>query len=103
MIIILSQIASWREQNFQARPDHVNFKNLLEAPPIDAQLIMEGRFPQPRYIVCDQGKSQARFLKTKLNPSSGGGGSSHGEAPVFTDDVSLKVFMQHLVKFAVQS
>ena len=24
-------IASWREQNFQARPDHLNFKALLEA------------------------------------------------------------------------
>jgi protein transport protein SEC23 len=95
-------IASWREQNFQAQPDHVNFKNLLAAPPIDAQIIMEGRFPVPRYIVCDQGESQSRFLKTKLNPSTGGG-QQGGEAPVFTDDVSLKVFMQHLVKFAVAS
>ena len=65
-------------------------------------MIMEGRFPVPRYIVCDQGESQSRFLKTKLNPSSGGGPQG-SEAPVFTDDVSLKVFMQHLVKFAVQS
>ena len=52
--------------------------------------------------MCDQGESQSRFLKTKLNPSSGGGPQG-SEAPVFTDDVSLKVFMQHLVKFAVAS
>ena len=40
----------------------------------------------------------------KLNPSvthhnaEGGGG-----AQVFTDDVSLRVFMEHLMKLAVQS
>ena len=73
------------------------------APQDDALVIMESRYPVPRYIVCDQGKSQARFLLAKLNPSvthnSMGGG---GTTAVFTDDVSLKVFMEHLCKLAVQ-
>ena len=35
----------------------------------DAQRIMDERFPVPRYIVCDQHKSEARFVIAKLNPS----------------------------------
>lgn len=61
------------------------------------------RSPIPRYIVCDQGGSQARFLLSKLNPStthmsSGMYGNSAGAAgqAIFTDDVSLQVFMEHL-------
>ena len=62
------------------------------------------RFPIPRYIVCDQGGSQARFLLSKLNPSTthmsasmygSGPGAGAGQA-IFTDDVSLQVFMEHL-------
>lgn len=93
-------IAAWRDQGYQNQPDHQNFRDLLAAPIQDAQLMMANRFPVPRYIVCDQHKSQARFLLAKLNPSkpqySGGDGQ-----PLFTDDVSLRVFMEHLVKLAV--
>lgn len=63
------------------------------------------RFPIPRYIVCDQGGSQARFLLSKLNPStthmsatmygSTPNAAANGQA-IFTDDVSLQVFMEHL-------
>ena len=62
------------------------------------------RFPVPRYIVCDQGGSQARFLLSKLNPSTthmsatmygSTPGAGTGQA-IFTDDVSLQVFMEHL-------
>jgi hypothetical protein len=68
------------------------------------QDLLADRFPIPRYIVCDQGGSQARFLLSKLNPStthmSGGMyGTSAGAgagAAIFTDDVSLQVFMEHL-------
>jgi len=94
-------ISSWREQRYQDQPDHENFKNLLQAPKDDAQITMENRFPVPRYIVCDQHKSQSRFLLAVLNPSSGG--SNGGNQQIFTDDVSLKVFMEHLMKLAVQS
>ena len=41
-----------------------------QAPGHDAQIIMDTRFPVPRYIVCDQHKSQSRFLMAKLNPSA---------------------------------
>ncbi|RKP08114.1 hypothetical protein THASP1DRAFT_16081, partial [Thamnocephalis sphaerospora] len=69
------------------------------------QELLAERFPIPRYIVCDQNGSQARFLLSKLNPStthmSGGQyGQPAGQA-IFTDDVSLQVFMEHLKKLAV--
>lgn len=99
-------VAAWREQRYHEQEEHASFRALLEAPQSDAQLIMDARFPVPRYIVCDQHKSEARFLMAKLNPSvthnsnldSGGGG-----AQVNTDDVSLRVFMEHLMKLAVQT
>lgn len=97
-------IVAWREANYQNNPEYASFKALLQAPQDDALVIMESRYPVPRYIVCDQGKSQARFLLAKLNPSvthnSMGGG---GTTAVFTDDVSLNVFMEHLCKLAVQN
>jgi len=93
-------ISSWRDQGYQDQPDHENFRNLLQAPKDDAQITMENRFPVPRYIVCDQHKSQSRFLLAVLNPSSGGSNGSNQQ--IFTDDVSLKVFMEHLMKLSVQ-
>jgi len=64
---------------------------------------------QHRYVDCDQGGSQARFLLAKVNPSQTQGGAGgfgqYGDgadaAPVITDDVSLQVFMEHLKKLAV--
>lgn len=100
-------IAAWREQGYHEQDEHAAFRALLEAPQSDAQLIMDARFPVPRYIVCDQHKSEARFLMAKLNPSvthntnlDGVGG---GGAQVYTDDVSLRVFMEHLMKLSVQT
>ena len=97
-------IAAWKQQGFQFQEEHVNFRNLLEAPQNDAQMIMNNRFPVPRYIVCDQHKSEARFLLSMLNPSitHHNSDAASGQA-IFTDDVSLRVFMEHLMKLAVQS
>jgi len=92
-------IAAWREQGYHEQDEHAAFRSLLEAPQSDAQLIMDSRFPVPRYIVCDQHKSEARFLMAKLNPStthnSGVMDGSGGGTQVNTDDVSLRVFMEH--------
>jgi protein transport protein SEC23 len=97
-------IAAWKQQGYHLQEEHVNFRNLLEAPQNDAQLIMNNRFPVPRYIVCDQHKSEARFLLAMLNPSvTHNSADSAGGQAIFTDDVSLRVFMEHLMKLAVQS
>lgn len=70
------------------------------------QDLIQDRFPLPRFIVCDAGGSQARFLLAKLNPSTTHTSSSYGGVTqtaqtIFTDDVSLQTFMDHLMKLAV--
>jgi len=97
-------IAQWRKQGYQEQEGYENFKELLEAPVQDAQDLLVERFPIPRYIVCDQGGSQARFLLSKLNPSTthmsasmyGSGPAAGNGQAIFTDDVSLQVFMEYL-------
>eukprot|EP01035_Chromulina_nebulosa_P019161 gene19161-25003_t len=96
-------IAAWKQQGYQNQPEHINFKNLLDAPLNDAQLIMSNRFPVPRYIVCDQHRSEARFLLALLNPSITHHNADGSGQAIFTDDVSLRVFMEHLMKLAVQT
>jgi protein transport protein SEC23 len=96
-------IAAWRRDKFQLDPAYASFRDLLEAPKQDAQDVMDQRFPVPRYIDCDAGGSQARFLLAKVNPSTThntGFGAPAGQA-IATDDVSLQVFMDHLRKLAV--
>ena len=100
-------IAQWRKANYQDQPEHEAFKQLLEAPKADARDILNRRFPVPRLVDCDQHGSQARFLLAKLNPSatynSGGAMGGQGSDIIFTDDVSLQVFMEHLKRLAVAS
>jgi protein transport protein SEC23 len=107
-----SHIAQWRNEGYQSQPEYASFKALLEAPVADAAELLADRHPIPLYVVCDQGGSQARFLLSKLNPSnthmsgSGGYGGSGGAmsdptAAIFTDDVSLQVFFDHLKKLVV--
>lgn len=97
-------IASWRKTGYQDQEGYQNFKELLESPRHEIAELLVERFPIPRYIVCDQGGSQARFLLSRINPSATHATSSYG-APsaqaVFTDDVSLQTFMDHLKKLAV--
>ena len=66
-------IAAWREQKYHEREDHEAFRVLLAAPSEDAKVILESRFPVPRYITCDQHKSEARFVMARLNPRRGSG------------------------------
>ena len=66
-------------------------------------MLLEERFPVPMYVECDQYGSQARFLLAKLNPSATHHQSMGAGDVIFTDDVSLQVFVEHLAKVAVQS
>ncbi|EGF83355.1 hypothetical protein BATDEDRAFT_32725 [Batrachochytrium dendrobatidis JAM81] len=100
-------IAAWRKAKYHEDPTYVAFKTMLEVPKGDAQELLSDRFPIPRYIDTDQGGSQARFLLSKVNPStthqSGGAYGGGGGQAIPTDDVSLQVFMEHLKKLAVAS
>ncbi|XP_044499602.1 protein transport protein SEC23-like [Mangifera indica] len=99
-------IAQWRSMGYQNQPEHQAFAQLLRAPHDEAQLIIQDRFPVPRLVVCDQHGSQARFLLAKLNPSATYNNPNEiaaGSDVIFTDDVSLQVFIEHLQRLAVQS
>ena len=99
-------ISAWRKQGYHEDPEHQNFRELLNAPKEDAAMLLQERFPVPMYVECDQYGSQARFLLAKLNPSvTHNSKEGHAAASdfLFTDDVSLQVFMDHLKRLAVQS
>ncbi|WCJ27533.1 Sec23/Sec24 protein transport family protein [Euphorbia peplus] len=99
-------IAQWRNMGYQDQPEHQAFAQLLQAPQDDAQMIVRDRFPVPRLVICDQHGSQARFLLAKLNPSATYNNAHEmaaGSDVIFTDDVSLQVFFEHLQRLAVQS
>ena len=99
-------ISAWRKQGYHETAEHQNFRELLSAPKEDAAMLLQERFPVPMYVECDQYGSQARFLLAKLNPSvthNSSQGAADGGDFLFTDDVSLQVFMEHLKRLAVQS
>jgi protein transport protein SEC23 len=99
-------IAQWRNMGYQNMPEHQAFAQLLEAPLEESRQIIGDRFPIPRLVVCDQHGSQARFLLAKLNPSATYNNAHEmaaGMDVIFTDDVNLQVFIEHLQRLAVQS
>ena len=102
------KIAIWRKQNYQEKEGYESFKLFLDAPVNDANELMMSRFPLPRYVVCDQGSSQARFLLSRVNPSithntAVGYYGDPALAPVLSDDVSYALFEEHLRKLTVSS
>ncbi|OAY77263.1 Protein transport protein SEC23 [Ananas comosus] len=98
-----SKIAQWRKLGYHRSPNHENLRKLLEAPEVDAEALMADRVPVPKLIKCDQHGSQARFLLARLNPSvTQKTQLVDGAEVIFTDDVSLQVFIEHLQELAVQ-
>ncbi|CDY13800.1 BnaA09g43020D [Brassica napus] len=94
-------IAQWRKAGYHHQPEHQALVHLLQSPRDYSDTIINERFPIPRLVICDQYGSQARFLLAKLNPSSDGNGPFSGGSNVFTDDVSLSVFLDHLRRLIV--
>ncbi|KAK3043485.1 hypothetical protein RJ639_002064 [Escallonia herrerae] len=98
-----SKIAQWRKLGYERDPNHESLWRLLEAPELDVEQLVAERVPAPKIIRCDQHSSQARFLLAKLNPSVTQKSTyADGSEIIFTDDVSLQVFIDHLQELAVQ-
>ncbi|KAI5949541.1 hypothetical protein KGF54_005418 [Candida jiufengensis] len=100
-----SQIADWRKAGYHEQEDYAYFKNFLEAPKREALLVLTNRFPLPRFIDCDEGGSQARFLMAKLNPSTSyatnvnhfyGYSSDRSNTDIFSDESSFQMFIDHI-------
>ncbi|GMI71997.1 hypothetical protein like AT5G43670 [Hibiscus trionum] len=98
-----SKIAQWRKLGYNKDPNHGNLRKLFEAPELDADQLAAERVPPPKLVKCDQHSSQARFLLAKLNPSVTQDSTyTDGSDILFTDDLSLQVFIDHLQALAVQ-
>ena len=97
-------VVKWRKEGYDEKPEFEHFRTLLQMPLDDAKAIMEQRFPVPKLTITEVGKGAERKLKAKVNPSQGVANNATVENGLFiTDDVSFKVFYEHLVKLAVQS
>lgn len=99
-------IQAWYDAGYQEQEEYANFRALLQSPAEDAKQILAERFPVPKFIQTNAGGSQARFLTSKVNPSTthrSGAPPGGDNAVVLTDDASLKDFMEHLIKLVVQS
>jgi len=73
----------------------------LEGPKAEALEIIKKRFPVPRLIEADEHTSQARFLLATVDPVTTHTSMTGNGEVIFTDDVNLKVFMDHLKKLTV--
>lgn len=56
----------------------------------------------PRFFITKPGDTQERKIKARVNPSSlNTKNTTVAQGDYVTEDVSLNVFMQHLIKMAV--
>lgn len=97
-------IMQWKEAGYHEMEGYEGLKDMFEMPREDAKVIIQDRFPTPRYYISKPGDSHERKIKARINPASGNSSTDDDDANnVFTEDVNLKVFMSHLIKLAVQS
>ncbi|ORC85558.1 putative protein transport protein Sec23A [Trypanosoma theileri] len=107
LIHLGSTIAAWRKAGYAELEEYSYFKEFLQVPVADAEILVAGRYPTPRFIYVSQDDPDARILYNRINPSRSYGqendqkyGTKEGEL-VYTDDASLGEFMEHLKKLAV--
>jgi len=95
-----SEVAGWRDDNLREDPEYEYIGQLLDEAEEEFIERCSVRFPYPTEIKCDEGTSQARFLVAILNPNVKNQQARRlreGDVPpVFTDDVNLQTFVEHL-------
>ena len=96
-------VCGWREEGYQDNPEYENIKVMLDTPQDYAQKIVIERLPTPRFVSCDSGSGQERLVKCIVNPSQDSKNNVKESGGFFSDDVSLKVFMDYLKRLAVSS
>lgn len=94
-------IAAWKKQGYQDDPEYIHFKNFLQLPREEVANILANRFPLPRYVDCEAGDSQSRFLYTKLNPTNSynkNSANGYMGAVLLTDDISLQIYIEEITQ-----
>jgi protein transport protein SEC23 len=99
-----TKIVEWKKLGYHQQPEYESFRILMQLPVDDSVELVADRFPVPRLLFTDSGKGNERILKAKVNPSPVAAGNSLVDSGVYiSEDVSLKTFMEHLQRLAVQS
>lgn len=99
-----SQIAEWKKAKYHELEEYKYLADFLAEPKKEAAELLFDRFPLPRFIDTEEGASQARFLYSKLNPTTNyktDVAAAQNGAVILTDDVSLQSFMEYVQKRAV--
>lgn len=101
-------IAAWKKAGYAEQEEYAHFREFLETPLQDADVLVQSRYPTPRLIDVCQDDPDGRILYNRINPSRSYAAAEAGEAYgqqegelVYTDDASLQVFMDHLKKLVV--
>eukprot|EP00760_Papus_ankaliazontas_P029992 PhM_4_TR456/c0_g1_i1/m.31195/K14006/SEC23; protein transport protein SEC23 len=102
-------IAAWIQQGYEQKEEFAHFKAFLDDARQKAREMAADRQPTPIVIECARGSPPARILLNKINPSkaktSKDTTATYGRSPdelLWTDDVTLQKFTDHLKKVAVQ-
>jgi protein transport protein SEC23 len=98
-----AKIVAWRNEGYHEREEYANLRQVLEAPKLEVESLVNERFPTPDLIICDQDSSAARFLLARCNPSEEGKfDARYARADSLgTDEPSLNTFLNKLREMAV--
>lgn len=98
----------WIKAGYQDQPEHAYFAELLENVEADAQSILSARYPSPRFSRTDANGSEARHIKTRVNPTTTHKNSDTKNCSsiatadlIYTDDADSTTFMRSLQRMVV--
>ncbi|KAH9584068.1 Sec23/Sec24 [Trypanosoma melophagium] len=116
-------IYAWIQAKYQEDPEYAYFAQLLNAVEDDASALLAARYPYPRFSRTDANGSEARHIKTRMNPTTTHHSGSIGAAAadglgnansnmmasaagdhsdvIYTDEASIVKFMESLKKAVV--
>lgn len=95
-------VVHWRANNFREDPEYEYLGEFMDASEEDMIELCRLRFPYPTEVRTHHMHSQERFLKARVNPATRGQGGPGGTGGVWTDDVNLQTFLNHLRRLATQ-
>ena len=93
-------VAEWMKQKLEEQEEYAGLKDFYQQPENDAKEMSKDRIPAPRIYVCNRHSGHQRFLVTVLDPAPTP--TQNQKDLIATEDVTLKVFMDHLRRVVVK-
>ncbi|PWV05963.1 putative protein transport protein SEC23 [Trypanosoma cruzi] len=102
-------IFAWIQAKYQDEPEYAYFAQLLESVENDALGVLSTRYPYPRFSRTDANGSEARHIKTRMNPTTthhngaagGAVAASDRSDVIYTDEASIMKFVESLKQAVV--